>query len=159
MSPSTEEVLGRPYRGPEDSDILRKAYRSAHPDYREEIPPDTTIPEPEVRSTPIEPADPRMPGGAKSIIKLAVKEGWGFDAAYSRGPWMHSTRWVPIGISDLVLVRLGLPSLDKPTELAVASWRDKSFEWAYYWPARSAQPVRVNSAELKARIRHDEESA
>lgn len=119
------------------------------------------IPAPEVRSTPIEIGDPRLPGGAKTIINLARKNGWTAWATYARGPRVHSTTGALLEISDNVLVRL---RLDGSERRAVGYWITKNdkpaFEFAWILRAdlenRKYTTVSANSDELKAWIKGED---
>lgn len=118
----------------------------------EEAGPDNTIiPEPEVRATPIDIGDPRLPGGAKQVLKLARQHGWKDRTTYSRGPWLHAGNWTVIDISDLVLVRL-----IRGREMLSAEWRNGKFlNPAWSW---GDEPGKMNSDELKARIKRSLDS-
>jgi hypothetical protein len=113
------------------------------------------IPEFEVISEPIEVGDTRLPGGAKSIIKLAEKNGWRTAAFYSRGPRLHSAHGTLLGISDWVQVKMVLDDGDRR---AIGFWCDAKFSTA--WLARIDFKARKyvglgmhNSDGLKAYIR------
>ena len=119
------------------------------------------IPPPEIRSTPIDVGDPRLPGGAKSILNLARKNGWTAWATYARGPRVHGTTQALIEMSDNVLVRA---RLDDGSKVAVASWWTKNgkpgFEFAYIGHRVEDTNVMkidpANSNELKAHLKGPE---
>lgn len=95
-------------------------------DYKEPI-PDTI----EVPSTEVDQTDDRVPRGARTLIKQALKAGWELrKITYSRGPWMHSLHWTPISTSDLLVVRL-VGMVDTERRAVVACWRDGKFDHAY----------------------------
>lgn len=90
----------------------------------------------------------QLPGGAKSLVKLATKHGWLCDrATYARGPYMHATKDASLGVSETVLVRLRLD----PKLMIIASWRDNKFDWS--WIVRDRTTTRSNSNELKELIK------
>lgn len=137
-----------------EAEAARQAYLAAHADDEpdpndEEAPPEIST-TPEVRATPIDIDDPRLPGGAKQVIKLARKHGWTAVATYARGPWMHSTQWTPLSVSDHVLVRL---RLDGEPSRAVASWRDGKFLSAWLWQHGKPGRTPANSDALKTLLK------
>lgn len=116
------------------------------------------LPEPEVMATIIDIRDERMPGGARTIMNLASKNGWDVWGAYSRGPHTHATTGALLRISDYVVVRM----LDAEQRRAVACWRDGKFQWAWLLEAdrratRYINHGKTNSDGLKSWIRHEEE--
>lgn len=134
------------------------AYFTAYKDRGSEEAVVEPIPAPEVYSTPIEPPDPRLPGGAKQILNLARKHDWRAWATYSRGPRTHASHGTLLGVSDFVVIRMRLDG-DRPG--AVASWVDGKFDHA--WLCEVDTPKRkiiivgqANSDQLKAWIRRDE---
>lgn len=121
----------------------------------EELEPEPT-PDPEITSTHIEMLDPRLPGGAKQIWKLAEKWGWRVARSdYSRGPVMHAVQGTLLGMRDSVV--LGLV-LDGTPKRAVASWESGKFLFAYTLTAdlerrKYANHGKTNSDGLKAWIK------
>lgn len=86
------------------------------------------IPEPEVRKTPIERADPRCVQGAKNLMNAAAKAGWEVRRlTYSRGPYLGAAGQV-LSISDFVVVGV----VDTDHRCGVASWRDGKVIAAWY---------------------------
>lgn len=117
----------------------------------------TDIPKPEVYATEITVGDPRMPTGAKNMIKWANQAGgWQIRATYSRGPWLHASGDRYTNICDLVRVRFYDP--ETPMRLS-ASWRRVEEKWtfeaAWDW-SQTTENARLSSAELKALVRRDE---
>jgi hypothetical protein len=112
------------------------------------------IPAPEVLSTPIELRDTRLPGGAKQIWNLCLKNGWTCKGFYSRGPRVHKSQGRVLSISDYVVLKM---VLDGGTRRAVGSWEDNSFDFGYILDVdrktNTASPLRVNSAAVKAWIK------
>lgn len=112
------------------------------------------IPAPEVTSTEIEMSDPRLPGGAKQIWNLCLKNDWTCRAFYSRGPRVHKSQGRVLSISDYVVLKMALDTEDRA---AVGSWEDGGFDFAYQLridrSAKTKTPARCNSAELKSFIK------
>lgn len=102
---------------------------AAGDDYDEEV---HQIPPAEITSTPIDIGDSRLPGGCKSMLKLARKHGWTAWVTYARGPRVHGTTQALIEMSDNFVLRARLDGTDKA---CVASWWTKKgkpgFEHAY----------------------------
>lgn len=115
------------------------------------------IPEPEVRSTPIEnPKDARVPGGCRTVTNLIAKQGWEIASlTYARGPYLGANGKV-LSISDSILLRAR--SLDTPVRFAVASWRDGKFDTGYlgvdgHWSHANATELKnwikgINASDL-----------
>lgn len=139
-APPLAEILERRERWEADQ-------REEPDDAKEEIP--AVIEQPAIK---IELEDDRMPGGAKTILKLAEKQEWRVLATYSRGPWMHTVTWTPTAISDYVLVRM-----QRGSEHAVGIWRDQKFKRGWTWRDGTASLEQVNSDNLKARLKMDRE--
>jgi len=112
------------------------------------------VPAPEVTSTEIEMSDPRLPGGAKQIWNLCLKNGWTCRAFYSRGARIHKSHGRVLSIADYVVLKM---ALDKGDRRAVGSWEDGSFDFAYIMTVRNktASPLRVKSDGLKLFIKGD----
>lgn len=146
---------GRPYTTAEweigkDKDPVRRRRRLAElrgedPDYVE------PIPEPEVRRTPVEIDDDRVPGGAKTMARLVagitrvtpggktskspkhppMAPGWELARlTYARGPYLGADGSV-LSISDTIVMGARGPEVDGGVAIAVASWRDGKFDTAY----------------------------
>lgn len=115
------------------------------------------IPEPEMRSTPVAPDEFPPRSGIRQIHALVEKsEGWEvrrFTA--SRGPYVGAKGTV-LSISDFVVLGAAGPTLDGHTKVAVAFWRDGSFDGAYIGTAArgviTSQPA--NSKQMKEWIRN-----
>ena len=88
-----------------------------------------------------------VPQGARTIINLARKHGWEVqEPSFARGSIMHASQDRVVRVSDLLLVRARLTTLDSPTRIAVASWRDGKFDYAYI----GRRPPHVDRASNKA---------
>lgn len=86
----------------------------------------TELPEPEVRCTPVERNDPRVPGGAKTILNLLEKEDWELRRlTYARGPYIGANGKI-LSISDSIV----LGAVDGEDSAIVAFWRDGKFNGA-----------------------------
>lgn len=91
-----------------------------------------------------------VPRGARTIINLARKHGWEvLEPSYARGSIMHATQDRVTRVSDLLLVRARLRALDGTTQVAVASWRDGKFDYAFIG-RRPPHTDKVDSKTLKA---------
>lgn len=110
------------------------------------------IPKPELSATPvtIETFPPRS--GIRQICNLALKHGWKIASlTKSRGPYLGS-KGVALGSSDAILLRIiGPMRLDESVPIAVASWRNGDFDFAYVGAIqdRKLHPRKVNSTGLK----------
>lgn len=97
----------------------RAAREAAEQEQDDEWEPDE-LPEPEVRATPIDVGDDRLPRGAKTHINRARKAGWTVTATYARGPVAHGTTGKLLRVVDSVVVRARLA---EGPRVAVACWR------------------------------------
>lgn len=109
------------------------------------------IPEPEMRSTPIDDAD--LSRGPRLVVSAAREAGWTVEATLSRGPSLHKTQWTSLGVRNSVLVRLS-----RGDRRAVAAWmtdgKDKfGFDFAWIWTAGEPSLTPVSSATLKKEIK------
>lgn len=90
------------------------------------------VPEPFVTAQPVGPEDFPPRSGIRQIHSLATKTaGWdvvGFTLAI--GPYMGSRGQV-LSISDSVKMVMRGPTVDSGVRVAVASWRDGAFDFAY----------------------------
>lgn len=132
----------------------REAAEREAADLAEEEWEEHEIPDPEVTSTPIEMSDPRLPGGAKQIWNLCLKNGWSCRAFYSRGPRVHKSQGRVLSISDYVVLKM---VLDNGNRRAVGSWEDGAFDFAYILEidrkTNTAAPHRIKSDGLKTFIK------
>lgn len=121
-----------------------------------EDPEPFVIPPPEVTSTPIDIGDERLPGGAKIVLNAARREGWTATATYSRGSRMHASQGTILGVSDFVVVRARLDGAD---QVAVASWKDGGFDYAYVGEIRDHNVIttRADSKALRAHLKQQED--
>lgn len=115
------------------------------------------VPAPELRSHPvdIDTFEPRS--GVRTLHRLVGKTaGWEVRSlTAARGPYVGARGQV-LSISDSTLMRMrGNTTLDEGTQVAVASWRDGAFDFAYTGFIRGStvwtQPA--NSNGLKAFIK------
>lgn len=117
------------------------------------------IPEPEQRATPVEVDSFAPRSGIRQILNLLSGdhknrvEGWELvSLTASRGPYIGSSGKV-LSISDVVLLRAR--EVDSGPHLAVASWRDGSFDFAYTGVLHDGvvTSTAANSMALKAWIK------
>lgn len=81
--------------------------------------------------TPDGPREVPVPGGTRTLLNLAEKQGWEvIDLTYSRGPYLGASG-KSLGVSDYVVLRLRGPVVDGSPILGIASWRDGKSDWAY----------------------------
>lgn len=114
------------------------------------------VPEPFVTAQPVGPDDFPPRSGIRQIYNLVDKtDGWevaGFTLAI--GPYVGARGQV-LSISDSVKMVMGGPEVDSGRRVAVASWRDGAFDFAYTGILKGStvttQPA--NSATLKAWIK------
>lgn len=111
---------------------------------------------------PCEPFDPSTlspRSGVRQIIKVVHDNGWDLRSiTSSRGPYMGS-KGEMLSISDsLVLRSRGPVSLDGTYRIAVASWRDAKFDFAFIGTVKDghASVTKANSDEMKDWIRGHE---
>lgn len=94
-----------------------------------------------------------MPNGraSKSMKHPPMAPGWELVSIHhARGPYVGSKGEV-LSISDSHLLRARAVRVDGSVDIAVASWRDMSFEFAYIGTIKdgSLSPRKVGSDELK----------
>jgi len=90
------------------------------------------VPEPYVTAQPVGPEDFPPRSGIRQIHNLATKTpGWDVvDFTLAIGPYVGGRGQV-LSISDSVKMVLGGPEVDSGRRVAVASWRDGAFDFAY----------------------------
>lgn len=120
------------------------------------------LPAPEVPSRPVEPKDEAVPGGVRTITNLLRKRGWELRRlTHARGPYLGANGDV-LSISDTVVLgarekpRCPRGGLDRPPRIAVASWRDRKFDFAYVGHVTGNHitvEARVNATEMKSWIK------
>lgn len=135
-----------------------------HPGFPVVEPPEREvieIPEPEVRSTRIEDfKDERVPGGVRTVTNLVAKtDGWEvISLTYARGPYLAASGKI-LSISDAVLLKIRSEQVDGKRHIAVASWRDGKFDFAYIGTFTDGliRPYSATATELKNWIKgtHD----
>lgn len=112
------------------------------------------IPEPEQRATPVEIDSFAPRSGIRQILNLIEKTPeWEIvSLTASRGPYIGSSGKV-LSISDVVLLRAR--EVDSSPHLAVASWRDGAFDFAYTGVLQDGvvTSTAANSMALKAWIK------
>lgn len=97
------------------------------------------------------------PAGKSSTSKKhpAMAEGWELvNLHHARGPYMGS-KGECLSISDTHVLRARAVRLDGTVDIAVASWRDGKFDFAYIGTIRDGNlsPHRVSSDDLKGWIK------
>lgn len=111
-------------------DLDHEAFPIVEPEVVDEEP----LPPVEVACHPVEPRDPLVPGGVRTITNLLSKQGWELRRlTHARGPYVGSKGKV-LSISDTIVLGAREPEtlgLDRPVRVAVASWRDGKFDFAY----------------------------
>lgn len=114
------------------------------------------VPAPEVLSHPITKAELRPRSGVLQMFNLVSKTpDWEVRRlTASRGPYVGARGQV-LSISDAIVMGMRGPTLDGATQVAVASWRDYKFDFAWTGMMRNGivatQPA--NSEGLKTFIR------
>jgi hypothetical protein len=90
------------------------------------------IPEPEVPQRPVTVDDFAPRSGTRQVFNLVAKQGWEMvSATFTRGPYLGADGSV-LSISDCHVQRSRGPRrIDGSLPVAVASWRDGSFDFAY----------------------------
>lgn len=115
-----------------------------------------TIPEPEVRCTPVPIEDLRPRSGILQMVNLIVKtDGWDLKAiTRARGPWVGARGQV-LSISDHHKVSALGPKVDNGQRFVVACWRDMKFESGYVGLIREGKvyPETLNSNDIKKFIK------
>lgn len=133
-----------------------------HPGFPVVEPPEREvidIPEPEVRSTPVTPGHEKVPGGVRTVTNLLAKiDGWELRRlTYARGPYVGSKGEVLSTSDSVVLGAQG--EVDNEVRVAVASWRDAKFDFAYIGIIKDSVMTTypANSNELRSWIKgtHD----
>lgn len=101
-----------------------------------------------------------MPNGksSKSLKHPPMAPGWELvNLTHSRGPYMGS-RGDALSISDCHVLRARAHQVDGSVKIAVASWRDGDFEFAYIGTIKDGRlaPERVSSDAMKQWIKGTE---
>jgi hypothetical protein len=93
-----------------------------------EIVEEQTLPPVEVSCHPVDPKDPLVPGGVRTVVNLIAKSGWELRRlTHARGPYVGAKGDV-LSTSDTIV--LGAREVDGD-RCAVASWRDGKFDFSY----------------------------
>lgn len=119
------------------------------------------VPEPEVACHPIEVSDLRPRSGILQIANLILGKnkdkvkGWEIRRlTHCRGPYVGARGQV-LSVSDCIVLGARGPRVDAGVRVAVASWRDGDFDFAYIGILKdgvvTTQPA--NSTALKAWIK------
>lgn len=110
------------------------------------------VPPVEVPSHTVTAEDFAPRSGIRQVINLVGKtEGWELRRLTSaRGPYLGAKSQV-LGISDVVVLGARCDPLDGPPRIAVGSWRDGKFDFAYIGIIQDRRFVthRVKSTGLK----------
>lgn len=118
----------------------------------------TVFPPVEIPGHTVEPDSFAPRSGIRQVINLLPKHGWELRRlTRSRGPYAGS-RGEVLSISDSIVLGASKPvELDGSRHIAVASWRDGKFDFAYVGVVRSGalSPRRVNATEMKDWIKGD----
>lgn len=101
-----------------------------------------------------------MPNGksSKSLKHPPMAPGWELvNLTHSRGPYMGSKGNV-LSVSDCHVLRARARQVDGSVKIAVASWRDGDFEFAYIGTIKDGRltPERVSSDAMKQWIKGTE---
>lgn len=124
----------------------------------EEVEP---LPPVEIPCRPVDPKDEIVPGGVRTITNLLAKQGWELRRlTHARGPYVGAKGDV-LSISDTIVLgareapRCERGGLDRPPRIAVASWRDGKFDFAYVGVIRDGTFVTTgaNNTAMKAWIK------
>lgn len=127
----------------------------------EEIEP---LPEPEVVAHAVQPKDEIVPGGVRTITNLLAKRGWELRRlTHARGPYVGAKDKL-LSISDSVVLgarekpRCARGGLDRPPRIAVASWRDGKFDFAYVGVIQDGRVVTepANNTAMKSWIKGEQ---
>lgn len=114
------------------------------------------VPEPYVTAQPVGPDDFPPRSGIRQIYNLAEKtDGWEVaNFTLAIGPYVGARGQV-LSISDSVKMVMRGPGVDNGRRVAVASWRDGAFDFAYTGILRGGVVYTdaANSATLKAWIK------
>lgn len=152
---------GKPYTTQEfdilrDKDAARRKRRLAELRGQDPDAPPPPPPEPEVWGHPVEPDSFPPRSGIRQVINLVEKTpGWERRRlTHARGPYLGMDGSV-LSISDTVVLGARGPDLDVGTPVAVASWRDGSFDHSFVGILKAglANMSPANATELKAWIR------
>lgn len=114
------------------------------------------VPAPELYSRPADVNDFPPRSGIRTMFNLIGKaQGWEVRRfTIARGPYVGARGQV-LSISDSVVMGMRGPTLDTGHQVAVASWRDGSFDFAYTGILRgnTVSTTPANAKALKAFIR------
>lgn len=96
------------------------------------------LPEVEIWGHSVEPQDDIVPGGVRTIVNLLARERWQLRRlTHARGPYVGAKDKL-LSISDTIVLgareadsRCERGGLDRGPRVAVASWRDGKFDFAY----------------------------
>jgi len=114
------------------------------------------LPEPEVPCRPVEITEFAPRSGIKQVINLVGKQGWELrGVTHARGPYIGADGSV-LSTSDSHVVRARGPArIDGTVPVAVASWRDGSFDFAFVGVIADGRlrAEKVDSASLKKWIK------
>jgi hypothetical protein len=115
-------------------------------------PDEGPLPPVEIYAHDVDPEDFAPRSGIRQIINLIPKQGWELlSVRHARGPYVGS-KGQSLGISDSHVVKARGPArLDGGVPVAVASWRDSKFDFAYIGTIEKGhlEPRKVDSTSMK----------
>lgn len=109
------------------------------------------LPPVEIPCHPIDPAEFAPRSGIRQIVNLVFKSGWELvRLTHARGPYVGSKGEL-LSISDTIVLGARMQVLDGSTHVAVASWRDGKFDFAFIGTIRNCHlsTRKVNATEMK----------
>lgn len=114
------------------------------------------LPVPEVPAYDFDPADFAPRSGIRQVINLIGKQGWELvSCRHARGPYVGADGSV-LSISDVHVVKARGPAeVDGGIPVAVASWRDGKFDFAYIgiFKDHRLAPHKVDATTMKTWIK------
>jgi hypothetical protein len=117
------------------------------------------LPPVEVWCHDVEPDSFGPRSGIRQVINLADKQGWErVRLTHARGPYVGS-RGESLGISDSIVLGVRRERLDGSTSVAVASWRDGKFDFAFIGAIISGNlsTRSANATEMKTWIKGNDD--
>lgn len=101
--------------------------------------------------TPYGTREVKVPGGVRTILNLAAKQGWEVTRlTYSRGPYVGASG-KSLGVSDLIVLHVRGPVVDGDRLTGVASWRDGKSDSV--WLVEKKTLTKIGAKALIARMK------